>query len=92
MNGLSLSSSSILLHWSPPLPENRNGDITGYVVNVTNLDNETVHHFVTDIISNFTVMNLEPFTSYESRVFARTSVGVSQAQAVVLVQTNEDGM
>lgn len=91
-NGSSLSSSSIFLSWNPPRPEERNGDITGYVINITNLDNETVHQFMIGIISGFTVTNLEPFTLYENRLFARTAVGVGQAPAVVLVETDEDGM
>lgn len=90
-NGSALNSSSIFLSWSPPLAEDRNGDITGYVINVTNLDNETVHQFATGMVSDFTVTNLKPFTLYESRVFARTAIGVGQAPAVVLTETDEDG-
>lgn len=92
LNGSSLNSSSIFLSWGPPLPEERNGDITGYVINVTNLDSETMHHFTTGITSDYTIMSLEPFTLYESRVFARTAVGIGQTPAVILVQTDEDGM
>ena len=36
-------------------------------------------------------MNLEPFTLYETLVFAFTAVGSGQVPAVVLVQTDEDG-
>ena len=91
-NVSSLNSSSIFLSWSPPLPENQNGDITGYVINVTNLDNETVHQFRAGNVLDLAVTNLEPFTLYESEVFASTAVGVGQAPAIALVQTDEDGM
>ena len=90
-SGSSLNSSSISLSWDLPAPDQRNGDITGYVINVTNLDNETVHQYVTSAVSVLTVTNLIPFTLYEVQVFARTSVGVGQSPAIVLVITDEDG-
>lgn len=91
-NGSSLNSSSIFLSWSPPLPEERNGDITGYTLNITNLDNETVHQLTTGPVTSFTVTSLNVFTLYEVRVSAQTAVGTGQSPAVLLVQTDEDGM
>ncbi len=87
-----LSSRAIQLGWNPPVFEHRNGEITGYAVNITNLDNETVHHFTLASISNFTVTNLEPFTPYECTVYASTVVGIGQSPAVIVVQTGEEGM
>lgn len=93
LSGSALTSDSIFLSWDLPLPKDRNGDITGYIVNVTNLDNETVHHFLTaDAVLDFTVTNLEPFTLYENRVLARTALGAGMAPAVVFIQTAEDGI
>jgi hypothetical protein len=64
----------------------------GYVINVTNLDNETMHQFAAGNSTEFTVTYLEPYTLYECRVFARTAVGTGQSPAVVVVLTDEDGM
>ncbi len=86
-----LSSRSIYLSWSAPVPEHRNGEITGYIVNITNLDNETVHHF-TSSRTSLSVVNLTPFTSYECNIFSSTAVGIGQSPAVILVQTGEEGM
>ncbi len=91
-SGSSLSSNAIFLTWSQPLPAERNGDIIGYIINITNLDNETEHHFMINrVVSDFTVTHLNPFTLYESRIFARTAVGVGQAPAIFVVETDEDG-
>ena len=90
-SGSSPSSSSIFLSWNQPVPEDRNGNIIGYIINVTNLDNEMVHQFTTGLTSSLIVPNLQPFTFYECTVFARTSVGIGQAPAMVITQTNEDG-
>ena len=87
-----LSPTSILLNWNLPLPEDRNGDITGYVINVTNLDNGTVLQFTTVLVSNFTLSTLKPFTVYISTISARTAVGVGPFSGVISVQTLEDGM
>ena len=90
-NGSSLSPSSLLLSWDPPSPEERNGDITGYLLNITNLDNETVHQYRTGVVPGLMVTSLNPYTLYECVVVARTAVGIGQAPAVILILTDEDG-
>lgn len=91
LNGTSVNSSSIFLNWGLPLSGERNGDIIGYAINVTNLDNETVHQFMTGTVSNFTVTDLYPFTLYESRVFACTAIGIGPSPAIAIIETDEDG-
>lgn len=85
------SSTAISLRWGPPLPEYRNGDIIGYVVNITNLDNGNVQQLVTAMVSNMTVSNLMPFTIYVVTISARTAIGMGPFSSVVSVQTIEDG-
>jgi len=87
-----LSSTAFLLNWVQPLESERNGDIIGYTVNVTNLDSQQVQQFSVGLVSNYTIYNLKPFTIYESTVSARTSVGFGPYSSSVYVTTLEDGM
>ena len=73
------------------MPEERNGIITGYTINVTNLDNGTVEQFTTTVVSNFTISNLRPFTTYVATISARTAIGMGPFSNVLSVQTLEDG-
>ena len=86
-----LSSNAIFLSWNRPHFEDRNGDITGYVINVTNLDNGVIQQFITAMVSNFTVSNLRPFTVYVATISARTAIGMGPFSGVVSIQTLEDG-
>ena len=86
-----LTSDSILLSWAAPLLPERNGDITGYIINVTNLDSGATQQFTTSTPANFTVPNLRPFTVYVVTISARTAVGMGPFSGVVSVQTLEDG-
>ncbi len=84
-------SSSITLSWRPPSAGERNGDIVGYIINVTNLDSGLVQQFNTPLVPTFVVPNLDPFTVYVSTVSALTAVGMGPFSGVVSSQTLEDG-
>ena len=86
-----LTSSSILLNWALPLQSQRNGAITGYVINITNLDTEMTQQHVTGLVSNLTITDLSPFTVYVATIAARTAVGVGPFSGVFSSQTLEDG-
>ena len=91
INGSALSSSSISLRWSLPLPPERTGDITGYIINITNLDTGMVQQHTTAAVLSLTVPSLRPFTVYVVTVSARTAVGMGPFSNVFSVQTLEDG-
>lgn len=88
---MALSSTSIFLSWDPPLPGERNGDITGYVINVTDLNTGETQQFLTSLASNRTFDNLGPFTVYLATISARTAVGVGPFSGISNVRTLEDG-
>jgi len=87
-----VSPTSFILNWEKPLENERNGDIIGYIINVTNLDTEQVQQVMIGLISNYTFSNWKPFTIYESTVSAQTSVGFGSFSSSVYVTTLEDGM
>lgn len=86
-----LSSTSISVSWDLPLRQDRNGDITGYVINVTNLDSGVIQQFTAAMATNITISNLRPFTIYVTTVSAQTAVGMGPFSSVSSVQTLEDG-
>ena len=69
-----LSYASIRLFWALPLLPDRNGDITGYSVQVLTTDNNvySTHEAVEEEI---TVVSLKEYTLYKFRVSAVTRVG-----------------
>ena len=92
VSSTALTPNSILLSWALPLPEERNGDITGYIINVTNLVTGVIQQFTTAVVSNFTVPSLRPFTVYVTTIAARTAVGMGPFSGVVSIQTLETGI
>ena len=90
-NGTAQSSDSIILVWEPPSPEDQNGLIVGYTINVTDLETgERYQHLSTS--TNITIGSLTPFTTYICIIAARTNIGIGPFSTVVTVQTLEDGM
>ena len=82
------SHDSIFLSWDPLPPEEQNGLILGYVINITNISSGDIQQFSSDS-HNLTVRSLRPFTSYTCIVAAYTSVGTGPFSAEVSVQTME---
>ena len=90
-NATALSSQSIILVWEPPSPEDQNGLIVGYTINITDLEtDERYQHISTS--TNITIGSLTPFTTYICIIAARTNIGIGPFSTVVTVQTLEDGM
>ena len=85
-----VSSRMSTLSWDPPNNEDRNGIITGYVINVINTRrNETVQY--TSNTTALTLSTLSPYTTYYYIVAARTSVGTGPFSAVITLLTPQDG-
>ena len=85
------SPYSAVLTWAPPLPDQQNGIIIGYIINVTILEtNETFLLFSNT--TSLTVNGLRPFRSYMCIIAAQTSVGTGPYSAVFTVITPQDGI
>lgn len=78
------------IHWEPPLFEERNGRITGYIVRINSESHENVKTEVTQHTS-LTADGLTPHTVYSISIAAQTVVGDGPYSAVVSFQTPEDG-
>ena len=85
-----VSSSAVNVSWQPLLPEQQNGIIIQYVVNVTTV--ETGEGFELVSASNqLTVHSLHPHWTYIFTVSGETSVGVGPPSLAVTATTLEDG-
>ena len=82
------SSTSIWLSWTPPPPATRNGIITEYRINVTELDTGRVM-LLTTFATSFVVQALHPYYNYECTVSAHT-VATGPYSFPVTIQTPED--
>ena len=83
-------SRSIVLRWDPPLPEDRNGPITNYLIAVSVIETQEVFEINTTM-TMFRLLGLTPYTTYEFTIAASTEVGLGPYSAAVSVQTPEDG-
>ena len=85
-----ISSRSATLTWSPPLPEDRNGNITAYVINASVVGSEEMFQ----LVSESTILEIDtmtPYTTYSFLIAASTVVGLGPYSTVLTVQTPEDG-
>ena len=87
---VSVTSTVIRLIWELPLPENQNGDIIGYSVEISALEiSETNVHFV--VGEELELTGLRPFTTYSVVIAAQTAIGIGPYSRIFHVQTLEDG-
>ena len=86
----SVSSTSILVSWTPPPAELQNGVITQYRIYVTEVDtgNQLMYSTMTTSIA---IQLLHPFYTYECVVSTYT-VAEGPYSAVLNVTTPQDGM
>ncbi|XP_072551327.1 phosphatidylinositol phosphatase PTPRQ [Salminus brasiliensis] len=84
-----ISSTSVLVSWSPPL--NPNGKITHYTVYLLNLHSHEAQQQMTDATS-IVLRGLEKYTRYKLRVAASTAAGESplSEEDDVYILTPED--
>ena len=83
------SPHSVSRKWNPVLPEERNGIITGYIINITVVDCGEGMQLQSQSI-NVTV-DVYPYTSYTFIIAATTSVGKGPYSTVITVRTPPDG-
>ena len=87
---VSVTSTVIRLIWELPLPENQNGDIIGYSVEISALEiSETNVQFV--VGEELELTGLRPFTTYSVVIAAQTAIGIGPYSRIFRVQTLEDG-
>ncbi len=80
---------SIVVDWDPPAPEDRNGPIIGYVINVTVVRTGEFLQFFSNV-SRFSLTSLQPFTTFICVFAAQTPVGTGPFSRQYIVTTPED--
>ena len=89
LNAGIIDSTTIVLSWSPPPAEDRNGIIRHYIVNITELDTGETFQ-LTSMATEITLHSLHPFYTYVCVVTAVT-VGPGPVSHSFSVQTPQDG-
>lgn len=90
LRSISVTSTSFILLWEPPLAEDQNGVITEYMVNFTQVHSHVYTLFLTNSTS-LDVTMLSPFTLYSFSVSAATALGFGPASEHFQVRSAEDG-
>ena len=86
-----VSSSSFSVSWEPPPPENSNGDIMYYILQLENLCNHSSTNITVEPMDiPYTLLDLKPFTMYHISVWAATINGTGPPSSQT-VQTHENG-
>ena len=88
-NGAAATSTSIILHWSPPPIEGQNGDIVMYRVSITEVESGSLIQYTTNKLV-LSVPALHPFYTYEWVVSAATIIGYGPYTEMSTVKTLED--
>ena len=89
VTSFAVNSTSIFVFWDPPPFDDQNGVITGYRVNISNLNQINISIDVPDIF--FTAVDLEEFEVYDIQVAAMTAIGLGPFSGIIRSQTFEDG-
>ena len=84
------SSTTLTLSWQPPAPENQNGIILHYIVNITEMETGIVFSYTAVNSTILTVPALHPFYNYTC-IVAAVTVGVGPYSAPAVIQMPEDG-
>ena len=90
---VTLSSTSLILMWNEPPPDQQNGPIIGYTVHVMRVDSEdSIEAFTYNNETTITIDSLVPYTNYEWRVAGQTVAGTGPFSSAVIQQTFQDGI
>ena len=84
-----VSSTSIIVSWSPPPTQFQNGVITEYRINITELDTGSDFLYTT-ATTTILIQLLHPFYTYECTVSAYT-VDEGPYSEIITITTPEDG-
>ena len=84
------NSTTLALSWQPPAPENQNGIIVHYIVNITEMETGRLLSFTAVNMTTLSVPTLHPFYTYTC-IVAAVTVGIGPYSATVEVELPEDG-
>ena len=82
--------TTLVLSWQPPAPENQNGIIVHYVVNITEMETGRLLSFTAVNTTTLSVSTLHPFYTYTC-IVAAVTIGIGPYSATVEVELPEDG-
>ncbi len=83
-----ITSTSLLLTWSPPATEDHNGVLEEYTILITSVT-DYLDFFIEE--NSLIVDSLKPYTKYDIVVAASTHEGMGPFSEALTVQTEEDG-
>lgn len=89
LRGVSLHPDNIELRWDPPQPDELNGNIAAYYINVTHIGSGESHSFQVGNTQFFSGGGFHPYYTYVCTVFAVT-VGPGPGNSIN-VTTREAG-
>lgn len=84
--------TSIQFSWGPPIVEERNGNITGYMIFITSLVNPSDSQELTTSSESLLAESLQPYTTYECAIAASTQVGQGPNSTVIYIMTEPTSM
>ena len=87
---VSTSSRSVYLQWNPPQAHEQNGLITSYTITWTEVLTGEMYQLSTNS-TGLTLSGLLPYTTYDWRVAAWTSIGMGPFSTTVNLLMPEDG-
>lgn len=76
---------------SKPLPQDQNGEIIGYSIQLTQASNGLLTTFTSGVDQLFTASSLPVFTTFSYNVAATTANGTGPFSRSFTVTTNETG-
>ena len=89
---MALDSTRVYLSWDPPPPDEINGVIQGYRINITELDTgDMLQHTAEGEGTNTTIGSLHPHYTYNFTIAAFTLIGNGPTTYVV-IRTAEAGI
>ena len=91
LRAVTVSSTSAVLTWEAPPPEDLNGHLIGYSINLTKIRTEGRLQLFSNSTS-LTVYNLQPYTVYTCISAAVTNAGRGPFSNSIQIVTLEAGM
>ena len=85
------SPTTCFFTWKPPPPEDQNGVIISYQLNITELESTAAVQYTTTN-TYITISGLLPYKRYSCIIAATTSVGIGPYSTVITIMTSEAGM
>ena len=88
---VNVTSTTIHFSWQPPLREDQNGVITGYMLNVTSHETSESRQIFAESTA-YILYSVSPYTLYIAAIAAQTNAGRGPFSSMTFVHTLEDGM